>query len=633
MGVYDGRPVIPAWEGTLVQADGARFTAGRDRDLATGVAAELLSRPEPVAVDTESCGKDGVAKYLLKVITFATPDGTALALDPRADWQRALAWFLLEHAGALVMHNSAWDVPILGALSLFRPEWCAKTWDTLVYARLAEPGPQRRKSLGDCGHRYLGLPAPGSKTRAARSQGNTLARFYADTDIDSPGYLAEALRDAVTTARLLEPVRAAAWRRIVDNPFHGHGGLTADDPHAAHLLDREQIVNRVFLRAGLRGLEGDPEYLDRYREVHDREIDTAAAALTAQGLRPGNGNDLAKRLLDLGALPHGYPWTKGGERTAPRPSTAKDELEKVPHPLVTAHLTYAELVHVRDDYLAKAGDALAVAGTVRALLPWSAMTDRIRPAANILGADATGRMSYSGDFPAHQIPGAARGVVTFDQPHSSVDWAQVEPVLLANVAGDVPMLEGYEQRGEKLYDAVADAAGVAYAEAKVIILAAMYGEGLASSARKLGIDYAEAQNLRARVFDPLPRSRRFLAALKRTGGELGRVVTTAGRVLDVPWYPAKDGMEAGYAGYKAQNYYVQGSAYDELAETVVRADREGYGDAITMAHHDELVVLTEAADHFVRIMADPSPRLRLWSGRTPVLRTDRADLGRRWAKV
>jgi DNA polymerase-1 len=218
----------------------------------------------------------------------------------------------------------------------------------------------------------------------------------------------------------------------------------------------------------------------------------------------------------------------------------------------------------------------------------------------------------------------------WDRPRSSIDWAQVEPVLAANVAGDHAMLERYERGEEKLYDSIARASGQSYKTSKTIILAAMYAEGLESSAGKLGITYKEAEALRAKVFAPLPRTRQLLRALKLHADRTGQVITTAGRVLDVEWYPAKDGREAGYAGYKAQNYFVQGSAYDELADTVVELDDKGLGDVIDIAMHDELIVLTEAADEVARIMSRPSRRLCLWSGRTPMLRTDRDDMGLRW---
>ena len=634
MSVYTGHPVTPAWDGTQRWPDGILATVGRDhvRDAVTQL---LTWAPGFVSCDIESVGKDGAARYLVKVVTFATPTHV-VALDPREAYQRALITLVFDLAPAVVFHNSAFDVPNLGVLGILRLEHVAKTWCTMIWARLAEPNPLRRKTLGDCAHRYLGLPLGKGKNLAAKSLGMTLERFYAEVDIDAPGYLTEAMRDAVTTARLRDPVRQAAWKRLTVHGFAGHGGLD-DAEEALRLLDREQVINRVFLRRTIRGLRGDPDFLDAYRITHDREIDEAEKTLTAAGIRPGNGNDLIAKLLEQDALPATHPKTKGGKSGLnKKPSAAAEHLEKLDHPLAREHVRYAKLTHIRDDYLEKAGRAMSsVPVTVNTLLPWAGMDDRLHPAVGILAASATGRSSYSGDFPVHQIPEPARGVVMADEGRSltSIDWAQIEPVVLANIAGDTGMLEGYEQRGEKIYHTVSAAAGVSYDASKIILLAAMYGESISSSARNLGIPIRQAEELRDRIFAALPRSAGVLRALKRTANKSGQIVTLSGRVLDVPWYPAEEGRPAGFAGYKGQNYFVQGSAYDVLAESVLECERRGLGDAIFLSMHDELVVDGEAAHDVCSVMATPPPRLVWWTGRVPVLRTDMADMGERWAKV
>lgn len=634
MSTYTGHPVRPAIEGPQRWPDGVTATAGRDH-VVDAVRELLTHQPGWVACDIESVGKDGAARYLVKVITFATPTHT-VALDPRDETQRRLAATVFDLAPLLVFHNAAFDVPNLGVLHILEPRHVAKCVCTLVYARLAEPNPMRRKSLGDCAHRYLGAPAEGTKTLAARSLGLTLSDFYALTDIDAPAYLTAAMRDAVATARLYPVIRQAAWERITRHRFSGHGGLD-DAGEALRLLDREQTVNRVFLRRTIKGLRGDPDFLDAYRDTHDRDIDAAATLLTEAGIRPGNGNDLIARLVADDALPPGHPKTKGGKSGLnKKPSAAAEHLETLAHPLAKVHVAYAKAVHIRDDYLEKASRAMTtVPLTVNTLLPWARMDSRLHPSAGVLSASATGRMSYSGDFPVHQIPPAARGVVRSDEGRSftSIDWAQIEPVVLANVSGDTAMLEGYELRGEKLYDVVSAAAGVPYKAAKVILLAAMYGESIKSSAVKLDIPVDQAEAIRDAIFGALPRSARTLRALKSTGDRTGQVITISGRVLDVPWFPASGGQRGGYAGYKGQNYFVQGSAYDVLAETVVEAELRGYGDAVYLAMHDELVVDDEAAHDVRMIMSTPPARLVAWSGRVPVLRTDAAAMGDRWASV
>jgi hypothetical protein len=84
--------------------------------------------------------------------------------------------------------------------------------------------------------------------------------------------------------------------------------------------------------------------------------------------------------------------------------------------------------------------------------------------------------------------------------------------------------------------------------------------------------------------------------------------------------------------HKTVNYFVQGSQYDLLAETLIRIKEAGLAKAIYIAMHDELVVSKSAAHDVQQIMRTPPERLIWMSGRVPVLRTDIADLGERWAK-
>ena len=76
------------------------------------------------------------------------------------------------------------------------------------------------------------------------------------------------------------------------------------------------------------------------------------------------------------------------------------------------------------------------------------------------------------------------------------------------------------------------------------------------------------------------------------------------------------------------NYVVQGSAYDVLAHTICEMERQGIGDHIQLAMHDEVVVDTEVAELVREIMVTAPVFLSRVAGWTPVLRTDRADLPR-----
>jgi DNA polymerase-1 len=156
--------------------------------------------------------------------------------------------------------------------------------------------------------------------------------------------------------------------------------------------------------------------------------------------------------------------------------------------------------------------------------------------------------------------------------------------------------------------------------AKVVVLAMLYGEGLRSLAHDLATDLDGARTVRTRIASAMPRSDRLVRWAPEWAAGTGKTWTLSGRIIDVDRDRA----------YKAANYLVQGSAYDVLAEAMVRVDEAGLADAIQLTLHDEMIVDTEAATDIRRIMEQPPPRLVELAGRTPILRTDRADLGPRW---
>jgi DNA polymerase-1 len=153
----------------------------------------------------------------------------------------------------------------------------------------------------------------------------------------------------------------------------------------------------------------------------------------------------------------------------------------------------------------------------------------------------------------------------------------------------------------------------------------MYGEGMTKLSLDLGINIKDAWELRDTVFRAMPRVGRLIKKLRDIGEQHRLVFTMSGRIVPIP------SGQFGVAVHKAVNYFVQGSAYDVLADTVIRIDDAGLSDALYLAMHDELVTSTEAAHDIRKIMETPPDRLCMMAGRTPILRTDRADLGERWA--
>lgn len=583
--------------------------------LATGQpardAVDQVQAGTVVAIDTETMGL--ADSFTLKCLTAAweTANGTvSVLLDPtRRDDDRQAVRDLLGRAGTLVLQNAAFDAPPLHQNGLMSLADIAKVHDTVVYARMAYPDPIVNKSLESLATKLVDFPdAEVTMAQLFKANGLTTAEGFRAFDIDKPIYRLGAMADTVATLRLLPQIQAKAWSRLAEGHPFGEYGVDSDG--AVALMEREQEVNRIMLRRSARGLQVDTEYLQSYEDTHAAELTAATDAITAEGLDPDAGNLgflLVTKLEERGELPADWPRTDSGRLRA-----TKEDLPKLDHPLAAAVRKVSELSKVTG-YLTKVSEMVRVTG-------------RVHPQVGILKASATGRMAYS--WPElQQFPADARPIIVSDGGLTSVDWSQIEPVVMANCAQDWSFLEPFEAGGD-LYAPIVEAAGVTRKVAKVLLLAAMYGQGRTSMAAALGISTEEAQRLQAGMFSAMPTTRGFIDRLRQIGEDTGLIITADGRVLPIPRVNGQT------LAYKAVNYFCQGSAYSVLADTIVRLERAGLGDSIHLALHDELVVDTEAAPAVAEIMRTPPEFLLKWTGgRVPVFKTDANDMGTAWAYV
>ena len=612
----------------------AVYTIGRQE--ATDALKEIFRRTRRVACDIETFGL-GLDALRIKSVSFSDERHAAI-FDPRDPAQEWAIRMAMAHATELIFHNSPYDVPSLYLNGLMSIADVMKVTDTLIWSRLADPGERVRKNLLECGNRYLETNGTDALLGAFRALGLSKKEGFRRFDLDRPIYVQGAASDPLITYRLAGVVRKAAVRRLTTAHPFSTWGVTGEE--AERLVDREQRLNRIFLRRSCIGFLVDFEYLDRYRETNAEEVRQAEEALREHGVRPGNGQDLAKRLEELGEMPPGHPRTETGLYRM-----RAEDVEKLPHPLAHQFVAHKKIEKVGKDYLTKCVTLADAHG-------------RVHPTVNFLAA-ATGRMSM-GDPPLQQFSGKARGILLCEPGGgmTSIDWSQIEPVTMANVAGDRKVLAGYEDGTSDVYTALAEHASkyteINRKKAKETLLAQMYGQGLPLLTAKLGLDpgpyvtlqaddwrvrkgmrkageivpdYAQAKELRAAVFRAMPASAELIKKLKDIGWEHRKIFTVSGRILTVP-------VEFGrVATHKAVNYFCQGGAYDVMAEALIGCEEAGLGEAIYLAMHDELVVETSAAHDVRKIMETPPPRLCALAGRTPVLRTDMLELGERWAEA
>lgn len=589
-----------------------------------------------VSVDIETYGT-GRYSARLKCVSFSDTN-TGVVLDPREPRQRHAIGILIDNAPMLIFHNSPFDVPNLSRNGLFGIEHTAKVVDTLLHARLAEPDSLVSKNLARTGARYLGTSTEDHLGAAFKAAGLTQEQGYYQFDIDRLIYLIGSASDAIMTSRLLPVVRQAAYDRLTTGHPFTDNGVSGDE--AWELVEKIQRFNRILLRRAVRGLRVDTEFLDTYVAQTSQRVEQAEAELAGYGIEPGNAGSLIRFLEAADAIPDGYPRTAKTKA----PSTVAADLESIAHPAVATYVAQKKITKVRDDYLQKAVDQSGEDG-------------RIYPATNVLAA-VTGRASISGT-PLHQFPGDARGVVLADEGDrlTSNDWAQIEPVVITNIAAgrgsatDLAVIEAFEA-GADFYKPIMDQALIIRDVAKVVLLAQLYGEGIKKLAADLKISTERAEELRDSILSTMPGVADLVRAksacvepgqreglLRRVARDYAVVFTLAGRIAPIPMGRGWKDEETGEVGppsrsvHKGVNYFVQGSAFDVLMETVLAGDDAGLSDTLYLTMHDELVTSESAADEWQKVMQTPPERLCRLAKRVPLLRTDRADMGERWAKV
>lgn len=614
-------PEVPDFTSYDPRLKATYYTGADAENEARAVLANHYGTVRHIAVDTEAAGL-GASSFTVRCVTVAyeTSDGThALVLDPRRAGHTDLVRSLVESAELVVMHNAAYDVPPMYWHGLMPYECIHKVWDTLVAARMAYPDRTVAKGLEALASNPKVLDMPGNDVTmkmAFTSAGySTTVAGWENMDIDSPVYRLGAMADTVVTLRLAPVLTEAVAEWLTSNPFSSPA--TPDRARAFELLEREHVTNRVMLSASALGLKVDGDYLANYRAEHEATRDEAATALTKAGLDPEAGNvglKLVELLESKGELPASWPRTATGKLKAD-----KDAMELLAgNPLAEAHAKVAELGKV-SGYLTKVDE-------------YARVTGRVHPQVAVLGASATGRMSYS-EPELQQFPAAARGILVPDNPGEatgwvSLDWSSIEPVVVANCAGDKDFLAGFNDHGADLYEPITKHAGVTRKVAKVVLLAAMYGQGRALLASNLGVTEAEAADVQTKVFEAMPQTRQFLDALRISGDEKRCTMTADGRLLPVP-----SDKQGRVMGYKATNYFTQGTAASVLSETINAIHRAGLGKHVRLAIHDELVVDAEAAEAVRTMMETPPAWLNEFAGHKVVLRTDSNPLPDRWAYV
>jgi P4 family phage/plasmid primase-like protien len=523
-----------------------------------------------LTVDVETTGFPiGHRDYALRTIQLGNEHFTVV-LEAHDAEQAALAAEHLAAAAVLHAHSATADlVPLADAGLLDLESGWERMHDTVVLAKLADPASTgsdpglKQISAAMLGDQAMSKPADEARSRLFKA-GKWLTDTKITTALERSGW-AQVDSRCTTMVRYAasDVLDDAAIARLLPRP-------------APEVLERERTAQRMTARVAYHGLRIDGEHTDRLLAEHTAARTTHAEQVRAFGIEnPGSGPQVAAALTALGAP---LPRTATG-----RPSVAEGVLD----PLRTAEGPVGDLARAVLDY--RHHDTAI--GTF--LEPYRQLVlngdGRARPTVYTLGAD-TGRMSCVRPN-LQQVPreGGFRACITADPGHLlvSADFSGVELRVAAALSGDTNLsqmiIDGLDLHGEVARQVWGPEATKAHRYiAKRGVFGRIYGGGVATLARQMGVSEALAQQMIDSLDHITPGLSEWSRQV-REGVKAGRTQfpTYAGRVAHLPPdFP-----------HKAPNYCIQGTARELLVDALLRWSATRWGGAVLLPVHDELVVM------------------------------------------
>ena len=278
-------------------------------------------------------------------------------------------------------------------------------------------------------------------------------------------------------------------------------------------------------------------------------------------------------------------------------STNAEVLEKLrgQHPIIEEILEYRQLTKLKSTYADGLGKVIAPDGRIHTSFQNT--------------VTATGRLSSTEpnlqNIPVRTELGAELRKM-FVAPAGKVlvdaDYSQIELRLLAHIAGDKAMIDGFRS-GEDIHTiTAAQVFGVARSEvtplmrrsAKAVNFGIVYGISPFSLSQDIGVTVAEAKEYMDKYFAHYAGVRAYMDAVVEQAREQGFVSTLYGRRRWVPELKSSNFNTRSFGERVALNAPIQGTAADIIKLAMIRVrDRlkaEGLEGRLVLQVHDELIV-------------------------------------------
>lgn len=526
-------------------------------------------RHECLGFDTETSGLDPRAPDAKLRLLQIGDHKTGWAI-PWEQWGGVGLEILNQFEGDWVAHNIAFDARWLEIHSGWKVPW-HRAHDTMIMAQVSDPlggGALKPLSIRHVDRRAGAGDAMLKEAMSKEGWG------WGDIPVDYEAYWAYGALDPVLTVHLKD-----------------HFNTHIEYPRVYEL---EMAARRVISQMEDNGAPIDIEYCEQKLEQLTQYVDSSKAwGKDNLGISIGSNMQLAKYFQDtLGA--EITKTTKSGN-----PSVDKNQLKLWVN---TGEEKVAALAKFILDV--RKADKLASSYFSNFL---SMHSDGIlHPSIKTLGA-RTGRMSMTN--PALQtLPKGEAVVRDAFIPHEghvliSSDYSQIEMRLMAHFSQDEKLIATFREAdangtdffttiGSDIYNTKMTKDDKRRALVKNTMYGKAYGAGVNKMSETAGVPYDQMKAVVDAFDTRYPGVKEFQRKVEDVGvrrerseGQ-GYVMTPFGRRL-----PCDDGRV-----YSLTNYMLQGHAAELLKEAIVRLDLAGFGGAMLLPVHDEVIFSVPAED-------------------------------------
>lgn len=355
---------------------------------------------------------------------------------------------------------------------------------------------------------------------------------------------------------------------------------------------------RVLAEMEVEGFLIDRKALAEFGEVLAQRIDTVQADIYAHAGEKFNINStqqLGRLLFDQLGLPP-VKKTKTGY------STNAEVLEKLrgQHPIIEQILEYRQLTKLKSTYVDGLSKVIAPDGRIHTSFQNT--------------VTATGRLSSVEpnlqNIPVRTELGAQLRNMFVAGPGKvlvDADYSQIELRLLAHIADDQAMIEGFKS-GEDIHTITASQVfGVNVEEvtplmrrsAKAVNFGIVYGISAFSLSQDLGVTVAQAKEYMEKYFDHYSGVRAYMSDIIVKAKADGFVATLMGRRRWVPELKSSNFNTRSFGERVALNAPIQGTAADIIKLAMIRVrdrlKKDGLEGKLVLQVHDELIV--ECPEH------------------------------------